>query len=323
MTIAYLIRAPGGPESLERAELPDEAVGPGQARVHHTAIGVNFLDTYYRSGLYGWPRTPLVPGCEAAGVVEEVADDVTSVVVGDRVAYTTSTGAYRTSRVLDASLLVALPAGVDDVTAAAVLLKGLTAQCLVTDSYRVRADDTVLVHAAAGGVGLLLGQWLADIGAVAIGTARGAEKIAAALEHGYAHMIDYGREDVVARVRELTGGKLCGAVFDSVGRDTWRASLQCLRTRGTFVSFGQSSGHIEGFSITDLSAGSFTAIRPKIYDFIATRAELEARASALFAMISDGRLRVDAITRRRFDDIVQVHRDLEGRRTVGSVVLMP
>ena len=177
MTIEYLVRTPGGPETLERAELPDGAVGPGQARVHHAAIGVNFLDTYYRSGLYAWPQTPLVPGCEAAGVVEEVADDVTSVAVGDRVAYTTGTGAYRTSRVLDASLLVGLPAGVDDVTAAAVLLKGLTAQCLVTDCYQVQADDTVLVHAAAGGVGLLLGQWLADIGAVAIGTARGATRL--------------------------------------------------------------------------------------------------------------------------------------------------
>lgn len=322
MPIGYVVRAPGGPEALERVELPGEAVGPGEARVRQTAIGVNFLDTYYRSGLYAWPQTPLVPGSEAAGVVEEVGVTVTTVAPGDRVAYTIGTGAYRASRVVDALQLVALPASIDDVTAAAVLLKGLTAQFLVSDSYRVQPRDTVLVHAAAGGVGLLLGQWLADIGAIAIGTARGAKKIAVARAHGYAHMIDYGREDVGARVRELTDGKLCAAVYDSVGSDTWRASLQCLRMRGTFVSFGQSSGPIQGFSMTDLVAGSFTATRPKLYDFIATRPELEARSRALFARIADGRLKVDTITRRRFDEVIQVHRDLEGRRTVGSVVLM-
>jgi NADPH2:quinone reductase len=226
-------------------------------------------------------------------------------------------------RAIDAERLVLLPPGVDHVTAAAVLLKGLTAQYLVSDSFRVQPGDMVLVHAAAGGVGLLIGQWLATIGAIAIGTARGSEKVTLAQAHGYRYVIDYGTEDVSARVRELTNGKLCAAVYDSVGRDTWRVSLQCLRTRGTFVNFGQSSGPIEGFSISSLATGSFTATRPKVYDFIATPAELEARAAVLFSMVASGQLRVDTVRQRPLGDIVGVHRDLEARRTVGSVVLIP
>ncbi|MFT9387801.1 quinone oxidoreductase family protein [Acetobacter sp.] len=323
MGTAYLADEPGGPDVLRRVELPDDVLGPTQVRVRHTAIGVNFIDTYFRSGLYAWPGSQLVPGSEAAGVVVEVGRDVTDFAPGDRVVYTTPLGAYRTGRVVESDRLVPLPQNLDDTVAAAIFLKGLTAHYLVTDSHPVRRGENILVHAAAGGVGLLLGQWLAHLGANAIGTAGGPAKTALAAGYGYAHVIDYTQDDVLADVRRLTGEKLCAAAYDSVGRDTWRISLDCLAVRGSFVSFGQSSGPVEGFQLADLARGSFSASRPKLFDFIASPAELRARAAVLFDLVAKGVLKTQEITVRPLADVVAVHTDLEARRTVGSTVLVP
>ena len=222
-------------------------------RIEQRAIGVNFIDTYFRSGLYPWPSTPLIPGAEAAGVVAQVGEAVTDLAVGDRVAYTLPLGAYRTQRVVAAERLVKLPDAIGFDVAASVMLKGLTAQFLLTSCFPVKAGDTVLVHAAAGGVGLLLGQWLKILGATSIGTAGSPEKVAIAKANGYTHVIDYRAEDFVARVKEITGAKGCDVVYDSVGKDTWRGSLKCLRLRGSFVHFGQSSGMIADFKFSDLA----------------------------------------------------------------------
>lgn len=271
---ALVARAPGGPEVMEWVDLPDGRPGAGEVLVRHSAIGVNFLDIYYRSGLYPWPEATMIPGAEAAGLVEAVGEGVTDLRLGDRVAYVLPFGAYRETRVVPAARLVPLPDGVRDSAIASALLKGLTAQYLVTASYAVQPGDTVLVHAAAGGVGLLLGPWLAALGATAIGTAGGPEKVALARKHGYAQVIDYRAGDFVAEVARLTGGAGCAAVYDSIGADTWRGSLKCLRRRGVLVNFGQSSGVIRDFALSDLAAGSLTAIRPVLFDYIATRAEL-------------------------------------------------
>lgn len=322
MDMAIVARTPGGPEVLEWTDLETGAPGPGEALIRHTAVGLNFIDTYFRSGLYPWPETPLVPGAEAAGVVEAVGPGV-SLRPGARVAYVLRTGAYRTRRIVPADRLVPLPDGIADDIAAGVLLKGLTVQYLVRSTYRVQPGDAVLVHAAAGGVGLLLGQWLRALGARPIGTAGGPEKAALALAHGYDAVIDYRREDFVARVREITGGAGCAVVYDSVGRDTWRGSLACLRRFGSFVNFGQSSGPIEGFSLPDLANGSLSACRPVLFDYIAEPADLEARAAELWQMMLSGQMTADVVNRRPLAEAAQAHRDLEARRTTGTTVLIP
>lgn len=321
---AVVARVAGGPDVLEEIEVPAAIAGPGEVLVRHEAIGVNFIDTYFRSGLYPWPQTPLIPGAEAAGVVEAIGPGVTGFAVGDRVAAVTPTGAYRTRRALPADRLVKLPDALDAATAAAALLKGLTAHYLLHDSYPVKSGDIVLVHAAAGGMGQLLGPWLADLGAIAIGTAGGPQKVAVAKACGYAHVIDYRSEDFVAHVGAITGGRGCDAVYDSVGADTWRGSLACLHTRGTFVSFGQSSGPIEGFRFADLARGSLTATRPMLFDFIADPAELARRSAALFARLSvhpataDGQIRLLPLS-----DAAAAHAALESRQTAGPTVLVP
>jgi NADPH2:quinone reductase len=322
MDMAIVARTPGGPEVLEWTDLETGAPGPGEALIRHTAVGLNFIDTYFRSGLYPWPETPLVPGAEAAGVVEAVGPGV-RLRPGARVAYVLRTGAYRTRRIVPADRLVPLPDGIADDIAAGVLLKGLTVQYLVRSTYRVQPGDAVLVHAAAGGVGLLLGQWLRALGARPIGTAGGPEKAALALAHGYDAVIDYRREDFVARVREITGGAGCAVVYDSVGRDTWRGSLACLRRFGSFVNFGQSSGPIEGFSLPDLANGSLSACRPVLFDYIAEPADLEARAAELWQMMLSGQVTADVVNRRPLAEAAQAHRDLEARRTTGTTVLIP
>lgn len=322
MDMAIVARTPGGPEVLEWTDLETGAPGPGEALIRHTAVGLNFIDTYFRSGLYPWPETPLVPGAEAAGVVEAVGPGV-SLRPGARVAYVLRTGAYRTRRIVPADRLVPLPDGIADDIAAGVLLKGLTVQYLVRSTYRVQPGDAVLVHAAAGGVGLLLGQWLRALGARPIGTASGPEKAARALAHGYDAVIDYRREDFVARVREITGGAGCAVVYDSVGRDTWRGSLACLRRFGSFVNFGQSSGPIEGFTLPDLANGSLSACRPVLFDYIAEPADLEARAAELWQMMLSGQVTADVVNRRPLAEAAQAHRDLESRRTTGTTVLIP
>lgn len=314
---------PGGPDVLVWRDVETGKPGEGEVRLRHTAIGVNFLDVYYRSGLYAWPENTMIPGAEAAGVVEEVGPGVTRFCRGDRVAYVVPYGAYREERVMPESRLVRLPEGVSEQTAAGVLLKGLTAQYLITSSYAVKAGDTVLVHAAAGGVGLIMGQWLRSVGARAIGTAGSADKVALAREHGYEHVINYRQEDFVSILRELTHGKGCAAVYDSVGNDTWRGSLKCLSRFGMFVSFGQSSGMIRDFSFSDLAAGSLSANRPVLFDYIASREELERRSGDLFGRLLSGELRAEVASTGRLQDAPAFHVLLESRQTKGTTVLIP
>ncbi|MEA3176091.1 MAG: NADPH:quinone reductase [Gammaproteobacteria bacterium] len=318
-----VVRTPGGPENLEWAELPTAAPGPHEVRIAQHAIGVNFLDTYFRKGIYPWPSTPLILGGEAAGVVEDVGSEVTGLKAGDRVAYTVPTGAYRTRRTLPEERVVKLPDGVEFDTAASVMLKGLTTQFLLTTCHPVKAGETVLVHAAAGGVGLLMGQWLKTLGVNSIGTAGSPEKAALAKAHGYSHVIDYRAEDFVARVKEITDGKGCAVVYDSVGHDTWRGSLKCLRGRGMFVHFGQSSGAITDFKFSDLAAGgSLYATRPTLFDYIKSREDLSRRAEELFAKLKSGQVKVHVGQRVALRDAATAHRDLESRKTMGATVLL-
>lgn len=323
MDMALVARRPGGPEVMEWSAVETAAPGPGEALLRHTAIGVNFIDVYHRSGLYPWPEGTMIPGAEAAGVVEAVGPGVDSVRPGDRVAYVLKFGAYRTRRVVPADRLVRLPDAIPDTVAASVMLKGLTAQYLVTSSYAVQPGDTVLVHAAAGGVGLLLGQWLRALGARAIGTAGGPAKVALALQHGYSDVIDYTATDFAPEVARLTEGRLCAAVYDSVGRDTWRGSLACLKRFGMFVNFGQSSGMIEDFKLSDLARGSLSANRPMLFDYVDAREDLERRAADLFGRLERGELRADVVATRPLREAAAAHAALEGRRTTGTTVLIP
>ena len=322
--MGVVVRAPGGPETLEWSALETAAPGPGEVRILQRAIGVNFIDTYFRNGHYPWPSTPLIPGAEAAGVVAQVGAGVADFNVGDRVAYTLPVGAYRTQRVVAAERLVKLPDAIAFDVAASAMLKGLTAQFLLTSCYPVKAGDTVLVHAAAGGVGLLLGQWLKSLGATAIGTAGSPDKAAIAKANGYTHVIDYRAEDFVARVKEITGSRGCDVVYDSVGKDTWRGSLKSLRPRGMFVHFGQSSGMIADFKFSDLaSGGSLYATRPTLFDYIKSREDLASRAADLFARLASGKIKAHVGQRVPLRDAADAHRDLESRRTIGSTVLLP
>jgi NADPH2:quinone reductase len=323
MDMALVARKPGGPEVLEWCALETPDPGPGEVRLRHTAIGVNFIDVYFRTQLYPWPESTMVPGAEAAGVVEAVGPGVTEVKPGDRVAYVTRFGAYCERRVVPAAQLVILPDAIPDTVAASVMLKGLTAQYLVNSSYKVQAGDTVLVHAAAGGVGLLLGQWIKALGAHAIGTAGGPDKVALAAQHGYEAVIDYRAQDFVAEVAKLTEGRLCAAVYDSVGRDTWRGSLACLKRFGMFVNFGQSSGMIEDFKLSDLASGSLSANRPVLFDYVAERADLETRSADLFARLTSGQIKADVIATAPLQEAADVHRALEARQTTGPTVLIP
>jgi NADPH2:quinone reductase len=286
---------------------------------------LNFLDVYHRSGAYRWPvERDLVVGSEAAGIVEAVAPDVAGLKPGDRVAYAHPFGAYATLRVIPAHRLVRLPDSLSDELAASLMLKGMTAHYLIHAAFRVEPGMAVLVHAAAGGVGRILGQWLAHKGATAIGTAGGPEKVAQARALGYAHVIDYRAGDFVAAVRDFTAGKGVHVVYDSVGRNTWRGSLACLRTRGMFVSFGQSSGVIEGFTLADLAAGgSLSACRPTLFNYIADRAELEERARDLFTLVASGGIRAEVGGRFALPEAAEAHRALQARRTSGSTVLIP
>jgi NADPH:quinone reductase len=322
--MGVVVRTAGGPEALEWTALDAAVPGRGEVRIIQRAIGVNFIDTYFRSGLYPWPSTPLIPGAEAAGVVEEIGEAVTDLTPGDRVAYTMPLGAYRTRRVVPAERLVKLPDTIEFEVAASVMLKGLTAQFLLTACYPVKAGDTVLVHAAAGGVGLLLGQWLKVLGATSIGTAGSPEKVAIAKANGYTHVIDYRAEDFVARVKEITGSKGCDVVYDSVGKDTWRGSLKCLRMRGMFVHFGQSSGMIADFKFSELaSGGSLFATRPMLFDYIKSREDLSSRAADLFGRLGRGEIKAHVGQRVALRDAAAAHRDLESRRTIGATVLLP
>ena len=322
--MGVVVRVAGGPEALEGSALETGAPGPGEVRILQRAIGVNFIDTYFRSGLYPWPSTPLIPGAEAAGAVAEIGAGVTEFKVGDRVAYTLPLGAYRTQRVVAAERLVKLPDAIAFDVAASVMLKGLTAQFLLTSCFEVKAGHSVLVHAAAGGVGLLLGQWLKALGATSIGTAGSPEKVAIAKAGGYTHVIDYRAEDFATRVKEITGSKGCDVVYDSVGKDTWRGSLKSLKLRGMFVHSGQSSGMIADFKFSDLaSGGSLYATRPMLFDYIKSREDLVSRAAGLFARLASGEIKAHVGQRVALRDAAAAHRDLESRRTIGATVLLP
>ncbi|MGD8322258.1 MAG: quinone oxidoreductase [Gemmatimonadota bacterium] len=323
MSKAIRFHETGGPEVFRYEEVDAGDPGPGQLRVRHTAIGVNFVDTYQRSGLYDI-TLPAVGGNEAAGVVEAVGPDVSGFREGDRVAYTGLPGAYCDARVVPADRMVKIPEGISEEAAASVLLKGMTVQYLIHRTYTVKRGETVLWHAAAGGVGLIACQWLHALGVTVIGTAGTDEKAALARAHGCAHTIVYTREDFAERVLEITGGEKLPVVFDSVGKSTWEGSLECLRPRGLMVSFGNASGAVPPVSIRILaSKGSLFLTRPTLGTYIATRGELEETAASLFDAVLSGKVKVATTHRYPLSEAAQAHRDLEARKTTGSVVLLP
>jgi len=325
MVKAVKVYAQGGPEELRYEEFDPGTPGPGQALVKHTAIGLNFLDVYYRSGVYAPPSgLPLIPGGEAAGVVKAVGEGVSDLQPGDRIAYTTPLGAYCEERVIAADRLVKLPDTITDEQAAGMMLKGLTAEYLLRRTFKVKAGDTILFHAAAGGVGLIAGQWAKHLGAKVIGTAGSSDKAALAHSHGFDHVINYRTEDFVARVKEITGGNMCDVVYDSVGKDTFPGSLDCLRPLGMFVSFGQSSGTIPPFNLGILAQkGSLYATRPTLFVYIAKREDLVSGANALFDVVSSGKVKVMVNQRYALKDVGQAHSDLEARKTTGTTILIP
>lgn len=314
----------GGPEVLEWTDVVEPSPGPGQALVRHTAVGLNFIDTYQRSGLYPL-GLPSGLGMEAAGVVEALGAGVVGLVAGDRVAYCgPPAGAYAEKRLFAADRLVKIPRDIDDRTAAAAMLKGLTAWYLLRRSYPARAGDTVLSYAAAGGVGLILGQWARSLGVRVIGVAGTPEKAALARANGCEEVVLADDPAFVERVREFSGGQGVAAVYDSVGKDTFIRSLDCLRRHGVMVTYGNASGPVEPFSPLELSKrGSLFVTRPTLWDFITTRAELEAATGELFDVIAAGAVKVHIGQTYALKDAAQAHRDLEGRKTTGSTVLLP
>jgi NADPH2:quinone reductase len=325
MPKAIRIHAHGGPEVLTYEEADPGRPGAGQILVRHTAIGLNFIDVYHRSGLYPPPGGfPLIPGGEAAGVVLETGQGVDWLQPGDRVAYAVNVGAYAEQRVIAADRVVKVPDGISDEQAAAMMLKGMTAEYLLRRTFKVKAGDTLLFHAAAGGVGLIFGQWAKHLGATVIGTASSSDKIELAKANGFDHVINYKEQDFVAGVVAITGGKKCDVVYDSVGNDTFPASLDCLKPLGLFVSFGQSSGPIPPFSMSLLAQkGSLFATRPVLFVYNARREDLEASAKALFDVVLDGAVEVKINQRYALKDAGKAQADLEGRRTTGTTILVP
>jgi len=313
----------GGPEVLQLDEITVGDPGAGQVRVRHKAIGVNFVDTYQRSGLYPM-QLPGVAGNEGAGIVDAVGQGVTNLRAGDRVTYTGLPGSYTEVRLLPAERVVKLPDGVSEEMAASMTLKGMTVQYLIHRTYAVKSGETVLWHAAAGGVGLIAGQWLKALGANAIGTVGSEEKAALAKAHGWTHVINYSKENFVEKVKALTGGKGVPVVYDSVGKTTWEGSLECLRPRGLMVSFGNASGPVAPVNLGILSQkGSLYVTRPTLATYIASRTDLEETARSLFDVVKSGKVKIETTKRYKLAEAAQAHRDLEGRKTTGSVVLVP
>jgi NADPH2:quinone reductase len=324
MPRAIRIHRTGGPEVLVWEEVESGRPGPGEVRMRHTAVGLNFIDTYHRSGLYPLPELPAVLGREAAGVVEEVGPGVEGIEPGNRVAFVLAAGSYCEESVVAADRLVRLPDGIDDRRAAALMLKGLTAQYLVRRTYRIRSGDTILIHAAAGGVGLLACQWASHLGASVVGTVGSVEKAELARANGCEHPVLYEEEDFVARVMEITDGRGVPVVYDSVGRDTFQRSLDCLAPLGLMVSFGQSSGAVPPFAIGTLAAkGSLFLTRPTLADYIDGRDALVEASRELFDLVLAGTLKVEVRQSYELRDAAQAHRDLEARKTRGSTVLLP
>jgi len=324
MPHAIRIHAHGGPEVLQWEPVVASVPGRGDVLIRQTAIGLNFIDVYERTGLYPG-ALPMGLGREGAGVVEEVGPKVRGVAVGDRVAYASGQpGAYAQERVMAADRLVKIPEGVSDRLAAAAMLKGLTAQFLLRRTHRVRKGDAVVVHAAAGGVGLIAAQWARHLGALVIGVVGSDAKAAIALEHGCHHALVLGRDDLAARVRELTGGLGAHVVYDSVGKDTFFASLDCLRPLGMMVSYGNASGPVPPVAPLELARrGSLFLTRPTLFHYIARRVDLERAARELFDVIGRGAVRIEIGQTYALQDVARAHRDLEARRTIGSTVLIP
>ncbi len=323
MVKAIRMHQPGGPEVMQLEEVALEAPGPGMVRIVNKAVGLNYIDTYHRSGLYPLPL-PTGLGIEGAGLVEAVGDGV-DLAPGDRVAYCSAgVGAYAEALNLPASRLVRLPAGVDFEIAAAMLLKGQTTEYLLQRTYPLQSGETTLFHAAAGGVGLIFGQWAAAIGVNLIGTVGSEEKAALARANGYRHVINYRTENVLERVLEITGGEKLPVVYDGVGRDTFAMSLDCLRPRGLMVSFGNASGAPEPFELQLLAnKGSLFITRPTMLSYTASPEELARSSDDLFQRVQRGDIRIEINQRYPLEAVSQAHRDLEGRRTTGSTVLLP
>ncbi len=324
MTKAMRIHKHGGPEVMQWEDIDVPAPGPGQARIRHTAVGLNYVDTYNRSGLYP-AQLPLIVGGEGAGVVEAVGPGVTDIKAGDRVAYGAAPiGSYCEARVIPADRLVKIPDGITDQQAASMMLKGLTTQYLIRSTYRVKSGETILFHAAAGGVGLIFGQWAKHLGATAIGTVGDAEKAKLAKAHGYAHVINYREQNFTEEVKKITKGAGVPVVYDGVGKDTWAGSLDCLQPRGLMVSFGNASGAVPPVNLGILATkGSLYVTRPTLGTYVAKREELVANANELFDLVKKGIVKIEVNQTYALKDAAQAHRDLESRKTTGSTVLIP
>jgi len=324
MAKAIRFHKAGGPEVMQLEEVSVGEPAAGQARIRQTAIGVNFIDTYHRSGLYPMPL-PSGLGSEAAGVIEAVGPGVTGLKAGDRVAYTGNpVGSYADARLYPADRLVKIPEGITDQQAACMMLKGMTVQYLIHRTFKVKAGDTVLWHAAVGGVGLIACQWLKSLGVTVIGTVGSDEKVALATKAGCAHVINYSKENFTQRVKEITGGKGVPVVYDSVGKSTWEGSLDCLQPRGMMVSFGNASGAVAPVNIGILAQkGSLFLTRPSLVNYIATRTDLEETAKSLFDVVASGKVKIEVTGTYKLADATKAHRDLEGRKTTGSIILVP
>ena len=321
MSKAIVVHELGGPEVMKWESHDPGQPGAGQVLVEQTAAGVNFIDVYFRTGLYK-ADLPLVLGKEGAGKVAAVGEGVTRFKVGDRIAYNGVTGSYANEIVVDVDKAVAIPAGIEDETAAAMMLKGMTAEYLLRRTFKVGPETVMLFHAAAGGVGLIAGQWAKHLGATVIGTAGSPEKCKLAQDNGYDHVINYNEEDFVAKVMEITGGKKCDVVYDSVGKDTFPKSLDCLKNRGLWCTFGQSSGKLPDIDLGILNQkGSLFATRPSLFGYNTNRQELDESAAALFDVVSSGAVKITIGQRYAVADAAQAHRDLEGRKTTGATIL--
>ena len=313
---------PGDINVLQKKEFEISEILPNQVLIKNHSIGVNFIDIYFRKGLYPWPQeNNLILGSEGAGIVEAVGSDVVNLRVGDRVAYAQANNAYATHRILDANLVVRIPDAITFDQAAAAMLKGLTVRYLLKDSFEVKSHHTVLFHAAAGGVGLIAGQWMQVLGAKSIGTAGNDEKCNLAKDHGYGETINYSNEDFLERVQEITNQSGVDVVYDSVGKDTMFNSFKALKRHGTVVSFGQSSGAYTDLQMTDLAFGSFHLTRPTLFHFYANRNWLENASAELFELISTEKVKLDQVTMYPLENVAQAHTDIESRKTTGSVIL--
>ncbi len=324
MVAAVRVHKPGGPEVLSFEEVDVPAPGPGQIRVKQGACGLNFIDVYFRSGLYAAPALPFISGNEGAGTVTAVGPDVKDIKAGDRVAYVVTLGGYAAERLLPADRAVKLPEQISDQQAAGMMLKGMTVQYLLHRTFKVQKGMNVLIHAAAGGVGSIFCQWASHIGATVIGTVGSPEKAEIAKRNGCHHTILYRDEDFVARVKEITGGALCDVVYDSIGKATFPQSLDCIRPIGMFVSFGSASGPIGAFDINLLQTkGSLFATRPTLVTYTAKRDDLVKAANALFEVVVGGHVKIPVHQTYPLKDAQQAHRELESRKTTGSSILVP